>query len=125
MKVFMDTNTILYFLIDKTIKNVNVEFVISFITEIELLSYPFIKVGEEIKIKNFLKNIQIVNIINEKIKNITISFRKKYKLKLPDAIICATAYVFEMPLITNDKKLFKVLECEVMDYNKFKEKFTT
>ena len=38
----MDTNAILYFLYDKEIASVKAKFPISFITEIELLSYPYI-----------------------------------------------------------------------------------
>ncbi|GAB6162675.1 hypothetical protein JCM12298_18340 [Desulfothermus naphthae] len=47
MRVLMDTNAILYYLSDKEIAFVKVEFVMSFITEIELLSYPGLKNGEE------------------------------------------------------------------------------
>lgn len=35
--------------------------------------------------------------------------KKKYSIKLPDAIITATAIVFQIPLITSDKG-FKNIE---------------
>ena len=54
--------------------------------------------------KNFLSKIDIVE-LNRKIKNKAIEFRKEYKLKIPDAIICASAFVENAVLITNDKKL--------------------
>jgi predicted nucleic acid-binding protein len=37
----------------------------------------------------------------------TISIRKEYKIKLPDAIIAATALVFNLTLITNNVNDFK------------------
>ncbi len=40
--------------------------------------------------------------INKKIKDNTIKLRKKYKIKLPDCIIAATAEYLNIPLITGD-----------------------
>ncbi|WP_457625252.1 hypothetical protein [Persephonella sp.] len=76
--IFFDTNAVLYFLADKEIKNTflaDIEITISFITEIELLCYPNLSVEEEENIKEFLENINIVN-INDFIKEKTIFFRK-------------------------------------------------
>jgi predicted nucleic acid-binding protein len=36
---------------------------------------------------------------------VAIELRRKYKLKLPDAIICATAIVLDAELVSNDEKL--------------------
>ena len=93
----MDTNAILYYLSDKEIAFVKVEFVMSFITEIELLSYPGLKNEEEKIIRALLKTVDIVD-VNSKIKEYTINFREIYKLKIHDAMICATAYFFGIPL---------------------------
>lgn len=41
--------------------------------------------------------------------NQTIKIRKEYLIKLPDAIIAATALLFEFTLITNNTKDFKKL----------------
>jgi len=64
---------------------------------------------EEKGIKKFLKLIDIIN-IDQDIKNMTIKLRQKYLLKLPDAIICATAQFHKLTLITNDLKLHKISE---------------
>ena len=85
---------------------------ISFITELELLSYPNISETESNTIQQFINGIDIID-INKTIKTKTIELRKKYKLKLPDAIICATAVYLEATLITSDKKLKKVSELKV------------
>ena len=120
MKVLFDTNAVLYFLSDKNAKVINTEIVISFITELELLSYPQISNKEKKIIKEFLNNIDIID-INKEIKTATIDFRKQYNLKLPDAIICATAYTQNISLITNDKAIFRVKECCIKTYMEFLE----
>jgi predicted nucleic acid-binding protein len=109
--IFFDTNAVLYFLADKEIKNTflaDIEITISFITEIELLCYPNLSVEEEENIKEFLENINIVN-INDFIKEKTIFFRKKYNIKIPDAIIISSSYMLNIPLVSNDKQLLKEL----------------
>ncbi len=85
---------------------------LSFITELELLSYPYLENNEEKEIKNLLKNFQIID-IDEIIKEKTINLRKKYKLKLPDCIILATAQAENACFITEDKKLYKVKEVKI------------
>jgi len=50
--------------------------------------------------------------LNVEIKEKTIYLRKKYTLKLPDAIISATAYFAKAALITNDKQLCQITEIE-------------
>ena len=54
------------------------------------------------QIKSFLNDCNEVTLTNE-IKDKTIEIRKKYKTKLPDAIIAASAIVKNIPLITADK----------------------
>ncbi len=123
MKVLLDTNAVLYYLTDKNISNINCEFAISFITEIELLAYPMMKKDEEKIIKTFLNYVDIID-INSFIKNETINIRKNFNIKIPDAIICATARYLDIPLITNDKQFFKIKDCICISYEKFKEIYT-
>lgn len=58
----------------------------SFITEVEILSYPKITTEEQSKIKKFLNEITVVG-WNDTIRDQTIHLKKNYKIKLPDAII--------------------------------------
>lgn len=44
-------------------------------------------------------------VIDESIKSIAIALRKQHRLKLPDAIIAATAQSLKALLLTNDLKL--------------------
>ena len=115
-KLFLDTNIILYLLsgnpeINEILKGQ--EAVVSFITELELLSFQGIDPNEESIIIELLKNCQIIQ-INQDIKRITIELKRKYRLKLPDAIIAATAFYLNLPLITADKTFGKIEEVDVI-----------
>jgi predicted nucleic acid-binding protein len=104
-----DTNAVLYFLNQpRKLHDGSVVF-ISFVNELELLSYSKLSSNEEKAITHFLKLIEIIN-IDQQIKNTTITLRQKYLLKLPDAIICATAMIHKLILVTNDLKLHKISE---------------
>ncbi|MEH2144963.1 MAG: type II toxin-antitoxin system VapC family toxin [Nostoc sp.] len=85
------------------------QYFISMITEIELLSYPSLSLEEETQIIDFLNKITIIGIDNN-IKNLTIAFRKQYKLRLADAIIVATAKSLNATLFTNDVRLANLTE---------------
>ena len=104
-----DTNAVLYFLNQpRKLHDGSVVF-ISFVNELELLSYSKLSSNEEKAITHFLKLIEIIN-IDQEIKSTTLTLRQKYLLKLPDAIICATAMIHKLILVTNDLKLHKISE---------------
>ena len=48
--------------------------------------------------------------LSEEVKQLTIEIRRKYRLKLPDAIVCATAIILDSDLLSNDVQLGKVRE---------------
>jgi predicted nucleic acid-binding protein len=117
-KIFVDTNILVYFLKgDKEVIEMiaDKDLVISFITELELLSLPKISEKSKKLIKELLNNCLIIDLNNE-IKELTIEFRKKSKLKLPDSIIGASAYFFNLPLLTADKQFKSIDEIEVLLY---------
>ncbi|MEH2273123.1 MAG: type II toxin-antitoxin system VapC family toxin [Nostoc sp.] len=108
--IFLDTNVVLYFLGGRLLNPLpSGQYFISVITEIELLSYPSLSLEEETQIIDFLNKITIIG-IDSNIKNLTIAFRKQYKLRLPDAIITATAKSINATLFTNDVKLVNLTE---------------
>ena len=114
-KFLLDTNAGLYLLSGK-LKSNNLpegKLFISFINELELLSYPAINKAEEIKIKKFIDDIDVLD-IDETIKIETIRLRKKHNIKLPDAIICATALSQNARLITFDENLNKIKELKTL-----------
>lgn len=85
------------------------KYLVSVITEMELLSYPSMSEGEEIIVRDFLDKITVVG-LDDNIKELAIAFRKNYKLKLPDAIVAATAKSLNANLLTNDMKLRSLTE---------------
>ena len=112
-RFLLDTNILLY-LIGKKIPVDALpegEFSAYFVTELEVLSYPSITPQEEQQLKRFLSDIPIIDITAE-IKEQTIDLRKKYNLRLPDAIIAATARQIDATLITNDKGFSLVQEIQ-------------
>ncbi len=105
----LDTNIALYHLGNRlsTPLPTGDRYLISIITEIELLSYPNLSPTETQQILQFLNRLLIVN-LNTAIKNQAIAWRKQYKLKLPDAIIVATAQTSNAILLTSDKQLLSL-----------------
>lgn len=64
-----------------------------------------------------LSDCMVVSLNNE-IKQQYVLLRKKYQLKLVDAIIAATAIALDIPLITSDKQFETVKELQLLHYEK-------
>jgi predicted nucleic acid-binding protein len=116
--IALDTNIILYLLSgDETLS----EFLqdkkgyVSVITELELIGYQQITVKEQLQINSFLLDCTVID-INEEIKTIYVQLRKKYKLKLGDAIAAATAIYLDVPFISADADFTKVTELQFTRY---------
>lgn len=90
---------------------------ISFITELELLCKPGMKLSEKKNIQAFIDDCTILD-INNSIKEITISIRQSGKIKLPDAIIAATSIFWNIPFFTRDEgfKNIKGLNCFFVNF---------
>lgn len=91
----------------------NYDFGISFVTEVELLGFYKLTDQEEIKLKSLLNDCFVVD-WNSKIKETTIALRRKYRLKLPDAIIASTALIYDIPLVTADKGFSRITELDLI-----------
>ncbi|WP_017302429.1 type II toxin-antitoxin system VapC family toxin [Nodosilinea nodulosa] len=76
----------------------------SFISRIELLGYPGITDVEIEYIQTILGAMQYLPIA-QLVEDMAIQIRRQYKLKIPDAIIAATAKVSDLELITLDQQL--------------------
>lgn len=116
----LDTNIVLYFLNgDKTLIPIleDKSLFISFITQLELLSYNELSSEEIESIQLFLNECTIID-ININIKNIAIDLRKKYHLKLPDSIIIATAIWLNSPVISSDMEFARAIEADIILYER-------
>ncbi|HEY0744569.1 MAG TPA: PIN domain-containing protein [Chryseosolibacter sp.] len=103
-KYVADTNTFLMLLAEQpSIKShVDNHWHFHFITEIELLGKVGITPREVGSIKGLLKICTKIR-HNESITLLAISLRQRFRLKVADAVIAATAIYSEMPLLTYDK----------------------
>jgi len=113
LKYLLDTNPIIIS-IKYGLKLKKADYLISVITEMELLSFSRLDKTEEVAIKDLLLMFENKQ-LEENIKNTAISLRKKYNLKLPDAIVAATAKENSAILVTSDKKLHKIDEIEAIE----------
>jgi hypothetical protein len=81
------------------------EFNISIVNKIEILGYS--KVTNETK--KFISLATVFELDND-IADTTIKIRQSRKIKLPDAIIAATAQVYKLTIITNNTRDFSNLK---------------
>ena len=119
----LDTNIVLFLLESDDILEQYLQdktFYLSLVNEMELLGYKDITEKEEVIIGFFLEECAIVE-INKGIKDIAIKLRRKYSLKLPDAIVAATAIFLGIPLISADKHFNKVSELTFIFYKPIEE----
>ena len=106
-----DTNALIYLLNGNSCMRPFLQNKLAFsvISEMELLSFSGITSDVESNIKSLLFDCKEITITNE-IKEKTIEIRKKYKTKLPDAIVAASAIANNLPLITADKGFNQIEE---------------
>ena len=103
MSALLDTNTILYFLAGRVGAQLPaVPLAASVISKIEALSYPAIKADEEKQVRAFFQAINVVS-LDESISEMAILLRRRHRLKIPDALIAATALVHDMELVSADQ----------------------
>jgi len=102
-RYLLDTNAVIY-LVNGSLAVPLPEghYSVSIITEIELLSFSGLSAIEEQKIRDLLlllDRVQLTDAVRDK----AIVLRRKNKLKLPDAIIAASAVIRDAILLTNDQ----------------------
>jgi len=84
------------------------------VTRIELLSWQKATKSQLAVLKDYIGASSVFG-LSEAIVERTIDIRKKYRVKLPDAIIAATALVHDFVLITRNISDFKkILGLEVI-----------
>lgn len=91
---------------DEVIDN---EYNISVISRIELYAYSKLTDKDKETLDIFTNQSLILNISDDVIEQ-TIELRKRYKTKLPDAIIAATALTCGLTLITRNSSDFKNIQ---------------
>ena len=79
---------------------------VSQITRMELLGFRSITMLEEARINEFLVSIHVL-LLDERTEAAAIALRRRTRLRMPDAIIAATAQVHALRLLTFDDTLRK------------------
>ena len=116
IRIICDTNPLVYllngnreiggFLKDKQIY-------VSAITELEMFGKQNLSKKESNIIDTLLEYCFVID-INQEIKTIYKEIKQKYSLKLPDAVIAATAIYLDIPLLTFDKEFKSVSELKLI-----------
>ena len=113
-RFLLDTNTIIYYtkdnlpskasdFIDEEIPN---GIYLSVISEIEVLGWNALLKYEAFTMQSFISGCTIIELTRPIVLQ-TIQMRKLRKIKLPDAIIAATALVYDLTLISRNDDDFK------------------
>ncbi|MCD6584754.1 MAG: type II toxin-antitoxin system VapC family toxin [Desulfobacteraceae bacterium] len=116
-KALFDSNIIIYLSkreIDLSYIDQFDELFISIITYMEILGYSFANVEEEKFIRKLLSIFHIV-FINQTIADLTIEIRKTRRIKLPDAVILATAVAENIQLVSRDVDDFSNIDIKVLN----------
>jgi predicted nucleic acid-binding protein len=110
-----DTNTFIYLLSKhpSLLPLLDSEWVFSFITEIELLGKPAISKQEIEEINNLLSAC-VKSSHTDAINKTAIFLKQLYNIKIPDALIAATAIEQKIPLLTYDKDFIKIKEVDLV-----------
>lgn len=93
---------------------------ISIITYMEVLGYRFDIAEEEAYLLHLFNSLPILP-VTDTIASLVISYRKQRKIKLPDAILLATARENNCKLVTRNIDDFINLDAQVEIINPFKK----
>lgn len=123
----LDSNVIIYAsncLVDaENLVNEDSRYYISIISFIEVYAFDFVNLDEKKVIDDILRNVEIVE-INREIADQAIIYRKNRtkKIKLPDAVILATAGLVNGVHITNNRRDFEGIDptVSINDIGEFK-----
>lgn len=118
----LDTNTVIYYIngvfdeknskIDDIFEN---SFNISIITRIEFLGWAGYREKNLFEnAKEFIDNAHVFA-LDDEVAEATVNIRQNQRIKIPDAIIAATAHVYNLALVTGNEKDFKGIVKEIFN----------
>jgi predicted nucleic acid-binding protein len=107
-RYLLDTNAIIYLVNGRLASPLpEGKYSISIITEIELLSFSGLSDEEEQRIRDFLHLLDRVP-LSDTVRDQAIRLRRRNRMKLPDAIIAASALTQQAILLTNDQSFASI-----------------
>jgi predicted nucleic acid-binding protein len=92
----------------------------SIISHIELLSFKGWSDADHMILDQFMKRVKVLGLSadDNNLITTTVRLRQEYHLKLPDAIIAATAICQDAALVTEDDQLKSVHEAHAVGFRK-------
>jgi tRNA(fMet)-specific endonuclease VapC len=121
-RFFLDTNAVVQLLSGNTELRTTLEGAVyiatSVICELEFLSFPGLSEKDKQLFQSFLAKISVIDVCtgDVQLKERIQDYRRAKKLKLPDAVIAASASVHACQLVTADKHLLKIPGLAVQGY---------
>lgn len=91
---------------------------ISIITQLEFLAFPALSANDADYFQHFAQRVNVIGLMPYAATYLQtiVWVRQQYRLKLPDAIIAATALEYSATLVTADQQLQVVPELAVLDF---------
>ena len=108
MKYLLDTNVLIYLQQRKLAHGLPIgAYAYSVISEIELLSWPQLQPEHELVWRGLLAPLHRVE-LDAAVREAAIRLRRERRLRLPDAVIAASALTLDATLLSNDQQLLTV-----------------
>ena len=113
-RFLIDTNILIYYFDDKipvahlsrSTAGFRESLQVSTITKIELLCWHQITGEEKARMEDFLHHAEIY-FVDKQVQSKAIEIKQKAKIKTPDAIIAATAVLFDFTIVSRNVKDFE------------------
>lgn len=118
--ICVDTNIIIYTLAgrqDLADRIRGMTLMLSVVAEIEALSYPDLTDEDRQRVSTYVERCTVIG-IGDRVKHEAVRTRSTHELKLPDAIIAATAMVLDATFLAADKGFLRVggsIKLELVD----------
>jgi predicted nucleic acid-binding protein len=114
--LFVDTNILISLAegrkeVDQYLEGNNI--FVSVMTEIELLGWHKITNQQKVFFQTLLTDCTIIS-LTKPVKELAIELKQKYKIKLPDSVISASALHLDIPLLTLDHGFEKIRSLNLM-----------
>ncbi len=87
---------------------------ISVITEIEALSWTSADKNQEKIVSDFIGDSNVFYLTDDIVK-LCVRIRRSRRIKIPDAIIAATAIIADLTLLTSDKGFHRIDKLKIVD----------